>query len=360
MTTTPNLWIPDDFANYFAKFVVHPFQFPFHYNRCPYTPIPWRQAVFGRAGIDKAGAVRELATRAEIPITVIDIKFGHVLEGLNAIVATKIAIQEELFANLANTLEGTDEWLQVSTTPRHLLVINHGDILCYEPESEGNLLTALQMDMLETACVMVILLSDRVVNDPTAEEKLSPWARDCRGKFFRQFGGAMGYIRAPHSEYRIQYFKSIIEEFSRHMRTIRPSFSVSLSEGDYIKLGDYSTYSVPENIREWLQDIFVVIVHTPDIMVMDFEILFARLKHTTGIPHICGYDTRAVEDVFSLACQMGPIAPPKAPGGEKTNKIHLKTTDFTPDVAGLSDAAKVLDEIKPATPKRKKRPRVKH
>jgi hypothetical protein len=160
-------------------------------------------------------------------------------------------------------------------------------------------------------------------------------------QFFRQFQD-VGYAASPNGEFRQQYFAWIIADFVKHTAEYKrdPPVEFQLSEGDYIKLADFSTFATCTNIARFLGGIFREIIRDNSVVIIDLETMIDKMPLKLGVPHICDYDTRSVEDRYSLACGKGAIVRPKQ--AVQPAELNTNVTGFTPDAANLETASEML------------------
>ncbi len=333
---TEPIFVSPDVDRFFKKNIVIPFAHPEQYHP-DYAPIPWIHAMFGREGVEKLKTIEALINKYNIDsFDVISVRLGHTTDALNYMISQKRAVQVE---------EGV-------IGPVHLLVIDHADILCYEPDDEASMLAAIDLKELQTKNIMLVALFDRLpgYSDPT---KITPYAKECQAKFFNQFF-TMAYMPAPDADFRIVFIKHIMTEFFSHLRdTTKREFTFEMSDNEYTMLADCSTFATKDNIRMWLRNVFYDIIQN-NVTEINFRLFEDHMKKSTDTPHICNYDARQVENEFSTACGKGPIAKPRNKIVATKPDANLNVTGFTTDAVDLEKATKTLKKQKKHSKKRER------
>lgn len=326
------VWISPSVLEFFKDNVVTAWNSPnlFHPT---FAPLPWCLAVVGRQGVHKADAITSLCTQYNFPFIKIDVVLGYTLDAIVSMDNTLNQVQE------LNQSEHDSKEIG----PRSIIILNHADILLFEPDSETVMLKILSLDRFQKERILVIAILDRTPADPDiAQRPTKPWEKECQHKFFSQFKG-LGYASCPNGTFRILYFKWAITMFLGHLQASGRNIVVDLSESDYISLADYSTFSTPHNIRLWLRQVFYEFIKATGEESFNMDILKTFLSHKSGAPHICDYDTRLIEDRFAQYCGKGGIIAPKRPVVEKKkDELNVNVTGFTPDAAGIQEADQLL------------------
>lgn len=332
MSTHPEpVFVSSDFENFFRSNVCLPFANPEQYHS-EYCPIPWIQAFFGREGVEKVKTVELLAEKYKIDSQIVTVRLGHTIDALNHIIAAKRSTIVE----------------PGIIGPVHLLIVDHADILCYEPDSEQAMLAAIQLSDLQNSNIMFVGLFDRLPGTGD-KSRLTPYAQECQAKFWQQFVN-MGYMPSPDAEFRISYMKHILNNFFTHMRvTTKRTFNFNLTDAEYTMLADCSTFATNDNIKVWLRHVFYDIIQHNDIKDIDFDFFEQHMKKSTGTPHICdiaNYDPRQVENEFSTACGRGPVAKAKKNIVVTKPDADLNVTAFSADNVDTTKVAKRLAKNK--------------
>ena len=329
MTDEP-IWISTSLNAFFTDTISRAYEHPemFH-DRL--APIPWRAALFGREGVHKAAALTKLCDQHKYNYLTVDVRIGKTMAALTYM---------ECCLTEAQKVNAED------TGPHTIMIVNHADVLCYEPDNESCMLKALELERFADAGVMIVGIFDRIPNDQDPQ-KTTPWAKECQMQYFRQFQH-IGYAACPSSDFRQEYFRWALNAFVVH----HAKRTLDLSEGDYVKLADYSTFATCKNIMSFLRNIFYDIIRDPTITTVTLDMLKDMMMTKMGVEHVCDYDTRAVEDRFSLACGKGPIVRPKQLV-QPSELPQTNVTSFTPDAANFDDAAEMLRKNKKSrAPKR--------
>lgn len=329
------IWIPEDLNQAFQGSVVQAYTKSEIYHPI-YTPLPWVIALYGRPGMEKLEVVRKLcATHGLLPcLTEVDVKIGCVTDALNTICCVMEASK--------SILEGQ------TTTPtiQHIIVVNHADVLAYEPDSEKTLLACLDFKKkCEESGVILMGLFDRLPGE--SHGQTSNWVREAHNKFFSQFETNL-YIECPNEEFRKSLFKYYIEDFTQHYnKTHETPLQTSFSDQDYDRLALISTFATPENILFFLKKVFSKIILSLNNNVGDFcldvEYIEGFTNNRFGAPHICEYDTCDANNAFSTGCGKGPVLKKKKPIISK-EEAQSKITGFNEENADLKRVMENLGE----------------
>lgn len=328
------IWLAKNVEQFFKDNVAIPFRKPLLYHPT-HAPIPWLNAMFGRGGVEKLKSIEALIAKYEIDsYDIIDVKIGDTVTAMNHIEGAKRVIAAQ--PNDGDTIG-----------PFHLLVIDHADILCYEPDNEASMIASINLKVLETYNIMTIALFDRLpgASDPS---KITQYAKECQSKFFLQFV-TMGYMPCPDADFRIEMFKYVVGEFFAHFHShsAKCKLNNEMTDHEYTMLADCSTFATGENIKAWLRNVFYDIIRTSDtkeVIDINFKFFEDHMRTTNDTPHICMYDARDVENEFSTGCGKGPIAKPRKKIVAQQPDGDLNVTGFTIDAADLTKASKLLEK----------------
>jgi hypothetical protein len=348
------IWVPPDLEDAFKNTVVQAFTRPRIYHP-EYAPIPWVIGFYGRLGMEKMQVMEKLCLTYGLlsSVTKVDVKLGSVTEALNQIqcvMEATLSIKEETFEP---SIEGV-----VS----HILIVDHADILAYEPDSEKTLLASSEFKKkCEQSGVLLIGLFDRLPGE--SHGQTSSWIREAHNKFFSQFDTLL-YIEAPNEVFRIKLFKYYIEDFIRHYNNTQETpLQLDIKEEDYARLSLVSTFATPENIISFLRKVFSKIIHTNQTKEFeDEEGIFKKglnvdyIEDFTntqfGPPHICPYDACAANDAFATGCGKGPMVKKKKPI-LKAPKNVTNLTGFNEDNVDIEKVKEQLGKKKAPKKKRK-------
>lgn len=326
------VWISQQLQRVFEDTIVNVYERPQLYHP-ELVPAPWRLSVFGREGVHKFKAFTKLLIQHKYTFDSVDVKLGHTTAALQYM---ECALKE-----------ASKETRRPDGGPNMFFIINHADILCYEPDNDASAMASLTLSRFAEQGIFLIALFDRIPGDQDPQ-KITVWAKEFQMQFFRQFQH-IGYGACPTSDFRQEYFRYSIRKFVGHMIGQQRIITLDLSEGDYIKLADYSTFATIKNIVDFLRNVYNDVIRDKSIEVFDLNLLCARMSLKLGVEHVCDYDSRAVEDNYSLACGKGPIVqhktfqPPPTPV-EAIAKTHI--TSFGPETADVGDAKKALKKKK--------------
>jgi len=267
------IWISEPLKIAFEHTVVQAMCSP-HVYHPTYAPIPWLVALHGRPGMDKLQVVEMLckAYGLSSSYTTVVVKIGETMASLNSIKCIAQATKD------VGTQQG-------STNPLHIIVIEHADVLCYEPDTETSLLQSITLgELCESTGVLVVGIFDRLPGD--FQGQTSAWAKECHNKFYAQFDTTI-YLDAPDASFRAELFKFYIEGFVTHYnKTHTDPITCDLKEEDYVTLADCSTFATPENILFFMRKVFLNVLHsnTQELTLTYIE-GFTNTKY--GAPHIC-------------------------------------------------------------------------
>jgi len=313
-----NIWVSTRMEQYFENKIMLPY-FNSNLYHPILAPIPYCQAIVGREGIQKVEMIEYLLTKANIfSMEIINVSFGKTSDAI---------------MHIMTALDGCIGQ-PVENGPCRVIVINHADILCYEPDNEQSLLKATEIAAKAKASnAIVIAICDRAQGTKgDNSQNMTAWARTCQTKFFAQFD-SVGFASAPNGEFRSKYIKSAIDTFTTHCHAQGRKLIVELSETDYKLLEDYSTYSTQGHLMDWLQKVFVGLLEDECRIILDIDFMCGFIGKRMGVPHVCDFDARAVEDLYSSSTGAGPIAPLKSGGFTKAVEEKIITMATNDDDA---------------------------
>jgi len=302
LTTAPTYASPA-LRDFVARRIVQPLRKPRLYHGVTGT-LPWAHGIYGREGLGNGRVVTELLAEHGVrrdEYRLIRVVLGKCAEALEHALDV---VQEVLNA-----------YADGGQVPRHVLILEHADILCYEPDGEATMLDAIALaDRCARAGVMVVALFDRIPGELSAD-RASSFMRACHNKFFAQFAGSVCYAAAPTEDYRERLFRWAVATFTAHMHQAagasRPFHcDLDANEGAaYKELCMLSTWATPAQILEWLNRSFREIIENVAQPVLDMAFLtrFNNIHHTPRGPHILGDDLQGIESRFSEACGCGPV-----------------------------------------------------
>lgn len=331
------IWISNRMETYFKNKVLLPFTNPSLYH-AEFVPIPFCQAIVGRKGVDKLRTIEHLVRQANIYSTrTVDVQFGKTTDALADISA---------FFKSCNEQNDKDQY-----GPRDLLIVNHADILCFEPDNEHTLMEATKIAEAARSCnVLVIALCDRAVGTGgDMSQNMTVWAKTCQRNFFTQFD-VVTFASAPDAAFRIKFMQWAIEEFAKHLQLKGRKLIVELSEKDYKVIEDYTTYATQDHLMDWLQRVNTGLIEDGCRIILDLDFMSEFLGKRMGVHHVCDFDARAVEDMYSSASGAGPIAPLSSSSSirrfgeeEEQKKAHPPAGGmFTEDNADIEHAVHEL------------------
>jgi hypothetical protein len=335
----PPLYASPALCKYVEQRIVFPWRHPERYHQVTGT-FPWMHALYGREGTNKARLLRELLTQQhEIhSVEVVSVGLGKCRLALERMICVRAA----LCASETTT-----------TGPQYIIILDHADILCYEPDNENTMLDAIDIAQHFGAnCgIMVIALFDRIPGE-MAVDRASSFMRSCHNKFFAQFAANVCFVAAPTEDFRERLFRWAIGVFTTHMQTAageaRP-FCCEISDENYKELSMMSTYTTPAQILDWLNKSFCEIIQNPAQPVLDMPFLtrFNNIHQTPRGPHILNDDLQAIESRFSEACGCGPVgghyaAAAAAAAAAPPTMVDTKITTFSEEYADTAVAKKAL------------------
>lgn len=343
------IWIPPELDQAFCNTVVQAFTKP-HIYHPDYAPIPWLVGFYGRPGMEKKEVIQKLCQSygLQSSVTNVDVKLGSVTEALNEIQSIYSASY-----SVKNNIVDTDLQKQNGTIISHIIVVDHADVLAYEPDSEKTLLACLDFKKkCEQSGVLLIALFDRLPGETHGQT--SNWVREAHNKFFSQFETLL-YIECPNELFRIQLFKYYIEDFVKHYNQTHESSTLirnSILEDDYSRLALVSTFATPENIITFLRKVFSKIIHM-DLneggddslaqkgLTVDYIEEFTNTQF--GAPHICPYDACDANNTFATGCGRGPAIKKKKPVFKKPEDL-TNLTGFNEENVDIKSVMKNLKE----------------
>lgn len=337
MTSSP-IWIPPTLNEAFKNIVIQPYTKPCIYHP-QYMPLPWCIGFYGRPGMEKARVLQQLCLQYGLSssYSLFSLKIGECNKVLNEI--------ECVMKATSSVIDTLEEEESEKVGPKHIIIVDEADILCYEPDSEQTLLKSIELAKLcEHNHVLFIGIFNRF---PGEGNNVSPWIKEVQNKFWTQFKSFL-YIESPNASFRISLFRFYIESFVQHFNSVQKDRVVtcdSLKEEDYQRLADFSTFATPENILVFMRKVFLHIANHPEenTITVDYIENFTNVKY--GSKHICDYDTREVDNAFATACGFGPAVKPKKQTILKgENLTHV--TGFTEDNVDLQHVMQTLAEQK--------------
>lgn len=335
------LWIPTELDEAFKNTVVKAFTTP-HVYHPKYAPLPWAVGLYGRPGMEKMEVMESLCLRYGLltSVTKVDVKLGETGKALDMIWCTAAATALVLKEELQFLPEGE---IAPQKVVSHIILINHADILCYEPDSEQSLLRSIELkNFCQSKNVLFIAIFDRLPGETHGQT--TTWVREATNKFFKQFDAQL-YIEPPNEEFRIKLFKYYIEDFVTYYNDTH-KVALPLNIEDYEPLAPISTFATPDNILTFLKNIFSKLVHVDLSDSEDFELLkngitleyietFTNNAH--GAPHICDYDTSYANDAFATGVGRGPKA--------RRKKKTLEKKDDLTNVTGFNEKNVDADNV---------------
>lgn len=341
-------WIPTELEEAFRNTVVQAFTKP-HIYHPDYAPIPWIIGFYGRPGMEKMQVIEKLCLSYGLlsSTTKVDVKLGYVTDALNEIQCTMEAAQSVKFELPSPAGEEVESHPQGGI--QHILIIDHADILVYEPDSEKTLLACLDFKKkCEQSGILLIGLFDRLPGETHGQT--SNWIREAHNNFFSQFDTLL-YIEAPNEVFRIQLFKYYIEDFVRHYNNTHDiPLKLDIKEDDYTRLALVSTFATPENIITFLRKVFSKIIHNNEVkkemddedgvfqkgLTVDYIEEFTNTNF--GAPHICPYDACDANNAFATGCGRGPMV--------KKKKPILKRPEQLTNLTGFNEENVDIEKVK--------------
>jgi hypothetical protein len=342
------LYVNTDVVRFVTNVVALPITHPTYFD-ARVNPVRMTLALFGRKGVGKQKLVQHTLDEYGVLNATISVVYGQTTSAMKQILqacATMGAINDEV-------------------VPSGVLIIEHADIFCFDPDSTEVMEFALTLkNTAHTSNVILLALFDRLPPTSSTSAHVKPYP----GLFFRQFMGG-GYMAPPPSAYRVSLFKAYFEAFEAGVGKVA-NVRLDLSEGDYIELADASTFCTIDTIIEWMQRAFYSYA-VPRSSAEEEESkskligigALVDLMHTAqGFPHICKHDTEALENKWRVACGKGPILTTKPNkddllkhnfnnggnvemGAEKRKAEELNVTPFT---ESLVDTEAMQTELKKA------------
>ncbi len=360
------LWISDSFKKWFEDHILSTYTRPQYYED-RLVPMPFLHAVYGRLGVGKLRAIKELlAPHKNISYHVVTVKIGETQDALDQIfIAMDAAVEcddrlmEQQNADQLGTL-GTDMNLNgclpcgLVRPPIHMIIVDHIHHLIYEPDNEVARLNTLKIKQRAEQCrVAVVGLFDKVPGDVRGFSNVSLEIHDL---FFHNFSNK-GYAASPHKDFRITFFKWIIDRFVTHLKAVGRPLEVSLVEDDYIHLANCSTYATQQNITEYIRKVFLDIVQTAETTVLDLNFLVSHMSTASSGYHICHADTYEIEQQFSLTCGKGFGVRPDENKVVKSNEaavvddpngptVAISVTSFNGESASIKNVFDQLASVK--------------
>lgn len=345
------IWIPHPLEVAFKNTVVQAFTSPYIYHP-ELAPLPWLISLYGRPGMDKLEVMEKLCLMHGL--------YGHYKSVVVKMGETSKAMNEiRCIAEATTSVLQEDEEVK-KDKPYFIILIDHVDILCYEPDTEKCLLDSIEMEQLcKDNKVLIVGIFDRLPGE--TQPHTSPWIRECHNRFFAQFTTLL-YIEAPNAPFRVQLFKFYISEFESHYNKTHgvQKIKVKLQEGDYERLSDFSTFSTPQNILFFMRKVFLNILQASaedEVIAEGLGVNYIEKFTNTqfGAPHICTYDARDDDNRFATACGRGPAPKPKnTPPPPCSTDAVTHVTGFTEENADLEHVMDVLKEEEQEEPIQKK------
>lgn len=335
METSSPVWIPPALNDAFKNIVIQAYTKP-HLYHTQYVPLPWCIGFHGRPGMEKARVLQKLCLQYGLSTscTLFTLKIGACAQVLHEIECVTRATSTVL-----DSIKDENEKLG----PKHIIIVDEADILCYEPDSEQTLLKSIELAKIcENNHVLFIGIFNRFPGEGT---NVSPWIREVQNKFWTQFKSLL-YIESPNAAFRISLFRFYIQSFVQHFNSVQQDRVIkydALNEEDYERLADFSTFATPENIIVFLRKVFLHTLNNPNVseITVDYIEGFTNVKY--GSKHICDYDTREVDNAFATACGFGPAVKPKDKIIKKENLTQV--TGFTEDNVNLQHVMQELKEM---------------
>ncbi len=266
------------------------------------APLPWAHALFSREGNQKMRALETIFKREGMnAYSKITVQLGGCKKALQEITITANMNASIKMENDDSKVENQPQ----TQAPTYIILVDHADILCYEPDGEESLLECTRLAALAKATNSIIIcLFDRLPRD-MALDRMSAWAKECHDKFFAQFRST-GFIPAPHATYRLELFKWCIDEWIKHLATQRPMIC-ELTEPDFTNLVDYAAYDTPLGIIHWMQRVFLNMVERIEQNSINMDFLEGHLTLANQVYHINQGDVFGIEERFRQACAVGSL-----------------------------------------------------
>jgi hypothetical protein len=292
-------WTGDEvFEQKLYEALIHPLKFPEQYKRNESLfPVRRLVSIWSRPDQGAANAVAHHLEKHDIKkLIIIPVNFGH----------TSFFIE------------------QIKTVPLdHVVILEHADVLAFEPDDEATMKFCLQLAELN---LTIVACFERL---PKTGDQQTEYQR----RFFYQFR-ASAYLSAPNDEFRQRYFQFLFERLS-------DVADVKLEEKDYMVLSMASTFATPNDMKEFVKRIYYEYTAKEEKQrLLDINVLLSRFLTTNPYGHRCIFriDYRFDENEFSQACGAGPI--PGMP--EKPDMREVHRTGFSKDLVDMKQAAKEL------------------
>jgi len=339
----PPLYTHDDTVKFMDNVVLLPMTHPAMFNAIT-NPARRCLALFGRKGVQKLRLVENILIARSVPYCVVNVEPAQTTRAMK-----EIRLVHERLAG-----GGTG-----------VLVIDHADILCFEPDTEAVMETCLQLSQLAKDCGMAILiLCDRTPPTPEDDTQVPRHLRMYYERFFGQFNGS-GYMPTPPSAYRIDMFRWYFTRFEQTVGT-HNGVTFKLSDGDYIELADASSYCTIDAVVVWIRRVlYKFAVPRDQPFVIEIKHLVTFFNTNQGFPHISRLDMEAIENKWSVANGNGQLhslrsckrkTAFKAPveWAKKGRAGPTNVTGFTEETVDPKKATEALNKKKRRTPVHKK------
>jgi hypothetical protein len=273
---------------------------------------------------------------------VITVKLGHCTQALEKALCVAKATKERAPGPMGGPV-----------VPQFVMIIDHADILCYEPDNEASMLDSIVLaERCASAGVMVVALFDRVPGE-LAADRASNFVRSCHNGFFAQFSISVCYAAAPPEGYRESLFRWAVTTFMEHVQRTGLGLGCDLSAENYKELCMMTTWTTPKHILDWLNKSFREMIETPaaaPMLDMTFLKRFNNVFQTQHGPHIVMEPLDSVESRFSEACGCGPVGA-FVPSRDAPFKIpEPKITTFSVENADPDVAREALLKKRKACP----------
>ncbi len=320
-TDGPPLYVISDVEEFVNDVVLPPINAPQLFD--PVTnPLRNCLALFGRKGVQKRRAVEHLLNESGTTFASVSVNSDNIeaVPGMVTAFAAEIGATADL------------------DTPRlrGVLIIEHADVLCFEPPTKEVMEFTLDLTTVADTCKVVVLcLFDRL--PPVSGDKdewINPGHTRYYQKFFAQFTGG-GYMPPPHSEYRTQLFRWYFEYYENSVAGRSAMVRFNLSEGDYVELAAASSNTTVTQMVNWIQG---VIYHYAKArtqeLVWDMNALSEHMNQAQGFAHICRKDMERLENKWRQRNGKGPVATP----------VHRQSGVHFANIKGISSSSKTDGE----------------
>jgi hypothetical protein len=362
------VWEGDkDFRESLEQVVLKPYTQPDVFHPL-LNPIRHLALVYGRPGVGKKEAVLAFCTKHSIPTLAVDVVFGqasHIMTHLGA------AIRKQTNAIADVTAQyGTPE----TDTIDHVIVIDKFDVLLFEPDTEAVMSYVLDLDRLaQSSRALFVCLSDRLPSEEAATP-VAHMTRLYRDRALAQFKRASIMLRSPSIDHRTALFKSLLEAFVAHQRSVGVDVSLSLTDGDYTKLSDASMHATSADIATFLKAIFYKIASdNPPVlcrpadapmdpqtgkptgpMLISWNVLDENMFNTTNSRNILKNDPRHLEDMYNIEATGMPL--PRLKEHVPAAASMINATGFSKSMVKSENAAGALKSAASAkrAPKRER------